>query len=94
MEQYSSKATASLVLGIISLVSIFTGYFVLIGIACAIVGLIFGIQIRKAAQLEGFNPSNIATAGFILSLIGVILCTIVFISCVACVGLLGTLAVL
>jgi hypothetical protein len=94
MEQYTGKATASLVLGIISLISIFTGYFVLVGIACSVVGLIFGIQIRKAGQIEGFTPSGIATAGFILSIIGVALCTLVFISCVACVGLLSSAAIL
>lgn len=88
MEQYEGKATASLVLGIISLVCIWFGYFTLVGIACAIVGLIFGIQIRKAAQAEGFTPSGIANAGFILSIIGLALCALAFLACVACVSLL------
>lgn len=92
MEQYSGKATASLVLGIVSLVCIWLGYFTLVGIACAIVGLIFGIQIRKAAQLEGFTPSGIANAGFVLNIIGLALCSLAFIVCVACVSILVPLS--
>ncbi|HEY5537310.1 MAG TPA: hypothetical protein VIK23_01430 [Acetobacterium sp.] len=97
MEQYNNKATASLVLGIVSVVSVVFSllwFFSLIGIACAIVGLIFGIQIRKAAQLEGFTPSGTANAGFILSIIGLALCALAFVVCVACVGLLSTAAIL
>ena len=60
MEQYNNKATASLVLGIISLVCIWFGYSALIGIVCAIVGLVFAVQIRKASQEEGFTPSAMA----------------------------------
>lgn len=91
MEQYNNKATASLVLGIISVVSSVLWFFSLIGIACAVVGLVFGIQIRKAGQLEGFKPSGTATAGFVLSIIGLVLSSVLFscLSCVACAGLLS-----
>ncbi|WP_026394658.1 MULTISPECIES: hypothetical protein [Acetobacterium] len=92
MEQYNNKAIASLVLGIVSLVSIVWSYFTIIGIICAIVGLIFAIQIRKAGELEGFKPNSMATAGLVLNIIGLALCAIVLIACVACVGLLGTAA--
>jgi uncharacterized integral membrane protein len=92
MEQYNNKATASLVLGIVSLVSIWFSYFTIIGIICAIIGLIFAIQIRKAGELEGFTPNGMATAGLILNIIGLPLCALVLIACVACVGLLGTAA--
>ncbi|AWW26830.1 hypothetical protein ACIZ62_02785 [Acetobacterium carbinolicum] len=92
MEQYNNKATASLVLGIVSLVSIWFSYFTIIGIICAIIGLIFAIQIRKAGELEGFTPNGMATAGLILNIIGLALCALVLIACVACVGLLGTAA--
>ncbi|HEY5537786.1 MAG TPA: hypothetical protein VIK23_03895 [Acetobacterium sp.] len=92
MEQYNGKATASLVLGIVSLVCIWLGYFTLAGIACAIVGLIFGIQIRKASQLEGFKPSGTANAGFVLNIIGLALCSLAFIVCVACVSILVPLS--
>ncbi|MBU4439309.1 MAG: hypothetical protein L6276_04805 [Acetobacterium sp.] len=90
MEQYNNKAIASLVLGIVSLVCIFLGYFTIIGIVCAIIGLIFAIQIRKAGELEGFKPSGMATAGLVLNIIGLGLCALAFIACVACVGIIGT----
>lgn len=90
MEQYNNKAIASLVLGIVSLVSICFGYFSFIGIVCAIIGLIFAIQIRKAGELEGFKPSGMATAGLILNIIGLGLCALVLIACIACVGIIGT----
>jgi hypothetical protein len=94
MEPYNNKATASLVLGIISLVCIWFGYSALVGIACAIVGLVFAIQIRKASQEEGFTPSSMATAGLVLCIIGLSLCAIVFITCVTCVGCISTAAYL
>ena len=48
MEQKSNgKAIGSLVLGIISLVFIFTGYGTLMGIVAGVVGLILGINARK-----------------------------------------------
>ena len=94
MEQYTNKATASLVLGIISLVCIWFGYSALVGVVCAIVGLVFGIQIRKASQEEGFTPSGMATAGLVLNIIGLSLCAVAFIACVACVGFISTAAYL
>ncbi len=90
MEDYTNKATASLVLGIVSLVSLCFFYISLIGIACGIIGMIFGIQIRKAGQLEGFRPNGVATAGLTTSIIGLCLSVLEFLSCVACVGLFTT----
>lgn len=90
MENYNNKATASLVLGIVSLVSLCFIYISLIGIACSVIGLIFAIQIRKAGELEGFKPNGMATAGLVLNIIGLGLCALEFISCVACVGLFST----
>lgn len=92
MEQYNNKAIASLVLGIVSLVFICFNYFSFIGIVCAIIGLIFAIQIRKAGEMEGFKPNSMATAGLVLNIIGLALCSVVLIACVACVGLLGAAA--
>ncbi|MDP2843119.1 MAG: DUF4190 domain-containing protein, partial [Acetobacterium sp.] len=74
MEQYNNKAIASLVLGIVSLVSIWFSYFTIIGIICAVIGLIFAIQIRKAGEMEGFKPNSMATAGLVLNIIGLALC--------------------
>lgn len=77
-------ATASLVLGIISVVLWFFGYSALISVILGIVGLILAGNAKKA----GFN-GGIRTAGFVLSLIGLIGGAIFFVACVACVGALG-----
>lgn len=77
-------ATASLVLGIISVVLWFFGYSALISVILGIVGLILAGNAKKA----GFN-GGIRTAGFVLSLIGLIGGAIFFVACVACVGAFG-----
>ena len=77
-------ATASLVLGIISVVLWFFGYSALVSVILGIVGLILGGNAKKA----GFN-GGIRTAGFVLSLIGLIGGAIFFVACVACVGAIG-----
>ena len=77
-------ATASLVLGIISVVLWFFGYSALVSVILGIVGLILAGNAKKA----GFN-GGIRTAGFVLSLIGLIGGAIFFVACVACVGALG-----
>lgn len=78
-------ATASLVLGIISVVLWFFGYSSLISVILGIVGLILAGNAKKA----GFN-GGIRTAGFVLSLIGLIGGAIFFVACVACVGAIGS----
>ena len=77
-------ATASLVLGIISVVLRFFGYSALVSVILGIVGLILAGNAKKA----GFN-GGIRTAGFVLSLIGLIGGAIFFVACVACVGAIG-----
>ena len=78
-------ATASLVLGIISVVLWFFGYSALVSVILGIVGLILAGNAKKA----GFN-GGIRTAGFVLSLIGLIAGAIFFVACVACVGAIGS----
>ena len=77
-------ATASLVLGIISVVLWFFGYSALVSVILGIVGLILPGNAKKA----GFN-GGIRTAGYVLSLIGLIGGALFFVACVACVGALG-----
>lgn len=84
--QSNGKATASLVLGIISLVFIFFGTFAFIGMILAIIGLILGIQAKKESPADGK-----AKAGVVLSIIGLGLCALTFLACVACVGYLANL---
>lgn len=81
------KATASLVLGIIAVVCWFFGYSALVSVVLGIIGLVLAGNAKKA----GFEGGT-RTAGFILSLIGLIGGAIVFIACVACVGAIGSAA--
>lgn len=81
----NNKATASLVLGIISLVCIFTGYGTILGIIAGVIGLVLGIQAKKEA------PSGMATAGIVISVIGLALCALTFLACVACIGIIGSM---
>lgn len=84
------KATASLVLGIISLVCGIFGSFLitaLIGIGCGIAGIILGSQAKKELP-EGY-PSGTAKGGLICSIIGLVLSAIVFVACVICAGAIG-----
>jgi hypothetical protein len=81
------KATASLVLGIISVVCWFFGYSAIISVILGVIGLILAGKARK----EGFEGGT-RTAGFILSLIGLIGGAFVFIACVACASALATSA--
>ena len=84
MDNSKNLATASLVLGIISIVCVFFGYGALLGIVLGIIGLILGINAKKAA------PSGMATAGIVLSIIAIAVCAIGFIACVACVSLVAS----
>ena len=68
------KAIASLVFGIISIVSIFFGLS-LIGLICGIIAIILGNRARR----EG--GGGIATAGFVCGIIGTSFCALIFVSC-------------
>ena len=85
-EQGQSHATASLVLGIIAVVCWFFGYSAVISLVCGFIG----ITLAGKAKEEGFEGGT-RTAGFILSLIGLIGGAVILIACVACVGSLGIL---
>ena len=79
-------ATASMVLGIISVVLWFFGYSAIVSVILGVVGLILAGNAKKAGFMGG-----IRTAGFVLSLIGLIGGALVFIACVVVVGAIGTL---
>ena len=84
------KATASMVLGIISLVFAWFGYSALIAIVLAIVGLVLGVQAKK--ELPPQEPQGMATAGIVCSIIGLVLSCVVFIACVMCIGSISSAA--
>lgn len=88
MEEKKSNGLAitSLVLGIVAIVFSFIGLSIPFGLIIGIVGIILGVMAKKK------NPSGMATAGLVLSIIGTVLCAIVFIACMACVGAIGSAA--
>ena len=73
-----------MVLGIISVVLWFFGYSALVSVILGIVGLILASNAKKAGFVGGMQ-----TAGFVLSLIGLIGGAIFFVACVACAGAIG-----
>lgn len=85
-EKGKGQATASLVLGIIAVVCWFFGYSSIVSVICGIAGLV----LAGKAKSEGFEGGT-RTAGFVLSLIGLIGGAVVLVACVACVGSLGML---
>lgn len=74
---------ASLVLGILSLlIGLFSsGLLGWLGAIMAIIGIILGALGRKNPEKKG-----ISTAGLVCSIIGLVLCLILYIACAACVG--------
>ena len=81
----SGKTVAALILGISSIALSLTMMMGFFGLAAGIVGLIFAIKERK------IHPSGMATASFILSLIGLIVGALSTVACVACMGFYGWL---
>ncbi len=80
-----NAAIASMVLGIISVALWFFGYSSIVSVVLGIVGLVLASSSKKAGYSDG-----IRTAGFVLSLIGLIGGVIFFVACVACIGALGS----
>ena len=78
---------ASLVLGIISVVLavLFSGFCWLAAIL-GLIGIVLGTSARKKGQ------DGVATAGLVLSIIGLILGLLMYVACAAMVGGLASLA--
>ena len=86
MEQQGKKgfAIASLVLGIVSVV---LAWFYMVNIAAIItgaVGLVLAVLASKSYKAIG-EKNGLATAGLVLSIIGLALSVIGFFSCTVCV---------
>lgn len=62
---------ASLVLGILGLLTCLTGWGAIVGIVLAIIGLILGSKARKIMPL---SDRGIATAGWICSIVALCIC--------------------
>lgn len=84
----NGKATASLVLGIISLIAAWFGYGAILAVVLSIIGIILGVGARK--ELTPEQGRSMATVGMICSIIALVLSTIVFVSCVVCASALSS----
>lgn len=83
-EPGKGAAVASMILGIIAVVLWFFGYSSIVSVVLGIIGLVLASNSKKAGYSGGLR-----TAGFVLSLIGLIGGAFFFIACVACVSTLG-----
>ncbi|MBO5009381.1 MAG: hypothetical protein IKJ13_02665 [Clostridia bacterium] len=87
------QSVAALVLGIVSAAfSMFLAVAFpvnLIFLACGIIGIVLGVMGRKKSIEANGKASGIATAGFVLSIIGTVLSALFIVSCLACVACVG-----
>jgi len=88
---YAPGAVPSLVLGIIGVVF---SWCYAIGLIPSIIGLVMGIKARKVYETEGskYQGKGMATAGFVLSIIGIVssaIAAIVYIIAVVAVATTG-----
>lgn len=74
-------AVAALVLGIIGIVF---SWFPLLAVPLAIIGMILGIVARKNA-VNTAQPTNMATAGLVVSVIGIAISILITVACISCV---------
>ena len=82
--QGKGVAIASMVLGIVSVVTWFFGVGAVIGLVTGIIGLICASRAKKVGYEGG-----IRTSGFVCSIIGLVGSALVLLACVACVGIIG-----
>lgn len=88
----NGKAIASLVLGIIAIVTIFTGYGAIIGLIMGVVGIVLGVNAKKEIDATGEEGKGMATAGLVCSIIGTVIAGVGLL-CVLCVaGAVGAAA--
>ena len=86
-------SVTALVLGICS--AVFSMFFAiaipvsLLFLACGIVGIVLAVMGRKKSTQCYGRPSGIATAGFVLSIIGTAISAFFILSCLACVACVG-----
>lgn len=88
---YKGKAIAAMVLGIISCVICWFGLVLsIIALVCAIVGLILAVGARKGMKNDGITEgAGLATAGLVLSIIGLALGAVGLVCAICAVAALG-----
>ena len=84
-------AIASLVLGILSLIIMWIPFISFVAIILSVIGIILGAIGKKQLATAG-QPTGMATAGIVLSIISLALSTIFVIACGACAAAVSSLA--
>ena len=86
-------SVAALVLGIcsaaFSMILAWSFPVSLLFLACGIAGIILGVMGRKKSTACYGKPSGVATAGFVLSIIGTSISALFILSCLACAACIG-----
>ena len=82
---------AALVLGVLGIVGGWIPVVCYFTTVCAILGLIFGVIGRKKSIAACGKASGLATAGFVLGIIGTAVAAVGLICGIACVGCLASL---
>lgn len=78
----NTASIVALVCGIISIVACWIPYLNTVALVLGIVGIIFGVKGRKNAPA---GKTGMATAGFVLAIIGTVFSAIGFLTCTLCV---------
>ncbi len=82
VDDSKGMSIAALVLGILGIVGAWIPVVKYFTLVCAILGIIFGVKARQKAAAAGV-PTGLATAGFVLGIIGAAL-DLLGIICVGC----------
>ena len=69
-QSHNKQSVTAMVLGILSLI---VTWFPLVGLVLAIVGLTMSRSNRRFAEAHGFKENNMNTAGYVTSIVGLIL---------------------
>lgn len=88
----NGKAIASLVLGILAVLTIFTGIGAIIGLVLGIVGIVLGINAKKEIDASGEEGKGMAIAGLVCSIIATVICGIGTLCVLCALGAYGAAA--
>lgn len=88
----NGKAVASLVLGILAVLTIFTGIGAVVGLVLGIIGIIMGVNAKKEIDISGEEGKGMATAGLVCSIIATALCGIGALCAICTIGAFGAAA--
>lgn len=88
-EQMKGKATASLVLGILSIVLPWFGYSSIIALVCGIIGLVLANKVKKACAAANEQAPGTATGGKVTSIIGIVISGLCFVFIVLLATIFG-----